>query len=208
MAGGNPQLGDKGGTRFLGLLMGQNQHALPAFDTLFKTLEREGTPPKTIIELGTSHGGFSLFLHLYSLVSGAHFVTYDRSGFVPTYRALFQRWQVDYRQADVLHDPATRAEIAALIAAPGQTVLLCDNGDKVREFALYAPYLKPGDLVLAHDYCIDTSTFERDYRDRIWSFCEVTEADIEPVCQQCHLTPFLQGVMALAVWACRRKHDV
>lgn len=187
--------------------MGQNQHALVAFDTLFKTLERQGTPPATIIELGTSHGGFSVFLHLYALVSGARFITYDRPGFVPTYHELFTQLQVDYRQADVLNDHSTIAEIAALIASPGQTLLLCDNGDKVREFALYAQFLKAGDLILAHDYCVDQQTFEWDYRDRIWSFCEVMQADIEPICRQHNLQPFLQEVMAPAVWACRRKQS-
>jgi len=33
VAGGNPQCGDIGGTKFFGLLMWQNQHALVAFDT-------------------------------------------------------------------------------------------------------------------------------------------------------------------------------
>jgi hypothetical protein len=138
------------------------------------------------------------------LASSARFITYDRPGFLPTYHELFTRLQVDYRQADVLHDQATIPEIAALIASPGPPLLLYDNGDKVREFALYAPFLKAGNLILAHDHCVDQQTFERDYRNKIWSFCEVTNADLEPVCRCHHLVPFLQVIIALAIWACRR----
>ena len=62
VAGGNPKLGETGATRFFGLAMGQNQHALVAFDTLFKTLEADGLRIGRIIELGTGRGGLSVFL--------------------------------------------------------------------------------------------------------------------------------------------------
>jgi hypothetical protein len=207
VAGGNPQLGDLGGTRFCGLLMGQNQQALPAFDTIFKTLERAGNPLRRIIELGTSHGGLSVYLQLYCLVSGAQLVTYDRPGFVPTYIELFGRLGVDYRAADVLGDAATITEIGALLSAPGRCMLLCDNGDKVREFALYARFLKPDDLILAHDYCENREVFQAAFHNKKWSFCEITEADIHLACRDYHLSPFLQEVMAPAAWVCRCKQN-
>ena len=31
-------------------------------------------------------------------------------------------------------------------------ILLCDNGDKPREFDTFAPLAKPGDIIVVHDW--------------------------------------------------------
>ena len=34
----------------------------------------------------------------------------------------------------------------------GKTIVLCDGGDKPREFKTFSKYLKKGDLILGHDF--------------------------------------------------------
>jgi hypothetical protein len=57
---------------------------------------------------------------------------------------------VEFWVHDVLGDPEpVRARLAAM---PGPLLLICDNGDKPRELALYAPGLRVGDCIVTHDY--------------------------------------------------------
>lgn len=183
VAGGNPQCGDIGGTKFFGLLMGQNQHALVAFDTLFKTLEKEGAPVARIIELGTATGGMAIYLQLYCHAAGSSFVTYDLPGKHPTYSELFDRLGIDYRQRDALSE-GTIHEIRDLIRGNGTSVLVCDNGDKTREFCTFVSALKAGDIILAHDYSSDRNYFDKHMRDRTWSFLYIVASDIAAVCKE------------------------
>jgi len=204
VAGGNPQCGDVGGTKFFGLLMGQNQHALVSFDKLFKCLEKQGAPVARVIELGTSTGGMSIYLQLYCHVAGASFVTYDLLGKQPTYSELFDRLGIDYRQRDVLSESAIH-EIRDLIRGDGISVLLCDNGDKSREFSAFASALKTGDIILAHDYAPDREYFDKHMRDRTWSSLYVVASEIATVCEEQGLAPYLEKDFLRAAWVCKRK---
>ena len=42
--------------------------------------------------------------------------------------------------------------MAVLLSTAQRALVFCDGGDKPRELHLYAPILRPGDLLLAHDY--------------------------------------------------------
>jgi hypothetical protein len=207
VAGGNPQLGDVGGIRFFGLLMGQNQNSLIAFDTLFKTLELNGAPVSRIVELGTSHGGMSVFLQLFAISCNAEFRTYDLPGQVPQYADILSRLGTDVRQGDVLNDDHIQSEIRTFVNGPGVSVVLCDDGNKQTEFDLFAGGLKDGDLILVHDYATDTDIFEGHLRDRCWSFHEVCLKDISSTMKRFNLTPFLSNIFERAAWHCARRVD-
>jgi hypothetical protein len=99
-----------------------------------------------------------------------------------------------YDIRDSLRYPLARAEhqvadvftldLRPLIAGFGMTVLLCDGGDKRREFETFAPLLKPGDIIGAHDL----------HRgDQYWGWSEITEADVQDTCGRHGLVPFYGG---------------
>src|SRR5262249_42080028 len=69
----------------------------------------------------------------------------------------------------------------------------------------FAPYLKPGDIVLAHDYAPDRTFFEEHIKDRFWSWCELTDEMLADVSRQQLLEPMLESAFVPAVWTCRIK---
>ena len=43
-----------------------------------------------------------------------------------------------------------------------RTLILCDGGDKVKEFALYSPILKEGDCIMVHDWGVEINQSDID----------------------------------------------
>ncbi|MDD4970784.1 MAG: hypothetical protein PHT07_15260 [Paludibacter sp.] len=75
------------------------------------------------------------------------------------------------------------------------TLLLCDNGDKIREVKTFAKYLNKSDVIMAHDYAYDRESF---HRLNHWRTCEITFADIKDSVQE--FRPFYQELMIKAGW--------
>ena len=171
---------------YRGLRAQQNPNAFEVFER-FLSQERFDH----VIELGTSYGGFALFLHDQSLKHGFRFTTYDWSGFNgggwatrrdPLMAMFGGKLPFDFRDRNVL-DAGTQAEIIGLLGA-GRCLLLCD-AMKVEEFNLLAPHLGPGSYIMAHDYAPTLEHFERITRAPregepwgAWGWCEITDADL------------------------------
>jgi hypothetical protein len=49
---------------------------------------------------------------------------------------------------------------------------------------MFSKYLKPGDLILAHDYAKDHETFEKSIKNNIWCSHEIELASIEESIQK------------------------
>jgi hypothetical protein len=166
---------------FYSLPMQQNILAPFALDRLVKIIK-----PARIIEIGTATGGFSILLNF----AANEFVTYDIKDirFAP---GLFDVLKIDFRMKDCFE---YESEIVALVQKPGTTLLLCDGGNKPKEFRTFAPHLKQGDVIAAHDY----SPGDR----RIWQWSEITEDVITP---ELGLETFFFDTMKQAAWLCCRK---
>ena len=103
---------------------------------------------RTILEIGVEHGGLAALLHTYAHTNGL------------TYRGIdiaLAALDVRLHDADIVERDAwareTVDELARWIAAmPAPALIICDGGDKPRELKLYAPLLRPGDVLLGHDY--------------------------------------------------------
>lgn len=185
--------------------MSQNDNAVPTFDKLFKKLEDEETPVARIIELGTFHGGLSVFLGIYCFMKNIPFITYDIQPFVNSInnvKQLFKTLKVDYRLKNIndCHD-----EITSEIKKPGLTLLLCDGGDKVNEFNVFSDYIKPGDVIMAHDYAHDDKTFNDKIKNKLWNWHEIKYSQIETACNRNNLKDFMREDFENAVWVCKRK---
>lgn len=113
---------------------------------------------EAIIELGTAHGGFSLYLLHQAQHRQWDFHTYDVADPIRSDRsAIFGADGIGkcadlgthFRQHDVLGNPEPVRE---LIREYGPIVLFCDNGNKAREVELYAEHTAPGSLIVVHDW--------------------------------------------------------
>ncbi len=190
---------------YLGVRISQNDNAIPTFDKLFKRLENEETPVARIIELGTFHGGLSVFLGMYSFMKDIPFITYDKEAFVdnlPKIKKIFNSLNVDYRLRDI---NIFRNEIINEVLKPGLTLLLCDGGDKINEFNSYAQIIKQGDIIMAHDYAHDDEIFEKDVKNKLWNWHEIKYSQIEGACIKNNLKSFMNDEFEKAVWVCKRK---
>jgi len=186
-------LTSNGNCGFLGFRMCQNRLAVAIFSHL---LETEGFGQ--VIELGTQLGGFSALLGLQCQMMGARFDTFDiqRDTLYPEW---FLRFGIYYHIVDILSDAGTTL-IRELIQTEKRVLLLCDNGSKVEEFRRFAPFLKSGDVIGAHDYHPDGVDNSRN-----WAWNEIGDRAVEPICQELGLVPFHQADFTESAWLMRVK---
>jgi hypothetical protein len=201
---------DVGGatSSFLGYKMNQRPFTIEAFNYLFIHAEQEGRPFKRIIELGTRKGAFTLFLGMYGYIKSCTIYTYDIENFVPPgIKLLFNDYAFDiaFWNGDIFKDSCMSNFLREHIQEDGRTLLLCDNGDKIREFKTFAPLLKSGDVIMAHDYVETQERFEKEFKKEKWGYCEVTYQDIAEDCEKHNLQPHLQEIFDDVVWLCRIK---
>jgi len=130
---------------FLGDTMSQSFSSLFMWEKVLGSLKFS-----RLIELGTSSGTLSGYFYLFCLNKGAEFYTFDiKKEYVKTQVKDFLNLDEVFKSHDVLNDPGF---ISELIKREGRTVLFCDNGNKPKEFAIYATYLKAGDIICLHDW--------------------------------------------------------
>lgn len=183
---------------FLGLKMAQSKFAVPVLDDFLITIKNLGQ----IIEFGTYAGGFSVFIHLACKARGSKFVTYDVKEEYLEQQELFNQLHIDYRLQSVFN---VELDIKDLIQGPGTTVLICDNGNKVREFNTFAKYLKVGDFIMAHDYSPDREYFKNEMRGIWWSSNEIIYEQIQQTVTDEGLVPYMADEWQKAAWGCFRK---
>jgi predicted O-methyltransferase YrrM len=188
-----------------GLAAQQNQYAPLAFANLLESVR-----PKRILEIGTSLGGLTEFFRQISqeIDLPLDIVTYDvhRHSWFDDLQA---KGVADYRtksiwENDVLENGICQESID-FIKQEGTTVVLCDGGSKKHEFASAAKHLKPGDIILAHDYAPNKDVFDAQIDHKLWNWCEITDDDISETCITQNLVSFMHEEFSNAVWVCKRK---
>lgn len=106
---------------------------------------------KSVVEIGVEHGGLAAYLE------GLCYYTQGRYlGIDITLNALQVQVRADMCDLIEQHDAwsaATVERVGRWVGeGDGPALLICDGGDKPRELALYAPLLRPGDVLIGHDY--------------------------------------------------------
>jgi cephalosporin hydroxylase len=191
----------QGGTLFFNLWMSQNQNGPIVFDTIFKHFINSDIRIGRIIELGTAHGGLSVLFGMFACSYGCKYITYDIFD-TPNYKDLFKRLDIDFRQKDIFEN---ESEIAKEIQSDDVTVLLCDGGDKIKEFNIFSKYLKQGDVILAHDYSPDEEYYRTYSHNNIWSFYEINYNSIKDAVKINDLEPFFDDIAIKAAMCCFQK---
>lgn len=176
-----------------------------AFRTFFNFLKE--VRPRTIFEVGTSLGGFTQYLNYTCNRLGieTRILTFDIFS-RNEYKSLRENG-IEVVLDNIFSENYTLIpqEYIDIIKQEGTTVVLCDGGDKVREFKLLSQHLKSGDFILGHDYAKDQDDFNSRVNRKLWNWFELQESDISEVCRQHNLVPYMQEEFEQAVWACRKK---
>ena len=195
---------------YKGLGTEQNPNIIYPFNELIASVK-----PSRIIEIGTFAGGLTLILRTIldnNNLEHSNITTYDVHD--PTYllpiiedipnviaktKNLFSSNYSDF------NDEESKSEIVDLIKSSGTTLLLCDGGCKKCEFNLLSDYLKPNDIIMAHDYAPNQEYFENTMKGKIWNWLEISDSDIIDCCVRNGLESFMAQDFLNVAWLCKRK---
>lgn len=180
---------DAGYTKFMGFPMCQNRLSVPAWSYLIEQVR-----PKLVIEIGCYSGGLSCCLAIAMQNVGGRVWCCDIGDFSEELLEWKRVLPLEFDKMDALSSGGLHT-ICGLIAENSPCVVLCDDGNKPLEFNTYAPFLKQGDIIAAHDFC----------HPEMWPWGEINEAQVEQVCKERHLEPFMQDIMHQAGWLVRKR---
>ena len=104
-----------------------------------------------VIEFGAGNGGITTLFAIHCLRMGASLDTFDLMG-EPNrglYKKLRQLVPIRFHRKNVFNEETINL-VSALLRS-GRSLIYCDNGDKPKEITTYAPLMKRGDIIMAHD---------------------------------------------------------
>ena len=165
------------------------------------------TKPSRILEIGTARGGFTQFLKkiINNFKLNTDIISYDVKK-LKQYESM-RLSGIDVRIENIFYNDYTSCnqEVIDCIQKTGTTIVLCDGGNKIKEFNLLSKYLKTDDFILAHDYAESKEIFYSTiYRNR-WNLCEITNADITDAVKNSNLQYYLKSEFEKVAWTCRKK---
>ena len=154
------------GTSFAGVAMAQYWVDLLLWEGLLNEKDYD-----TIVEIGTSNGGLSLYLAAQAKEREINFRTYDVH--VPEHKIP------GFVKLDVF---ALSEEVGAHLSKHEPIILLCDGGNKPRELKTFSTYLTPASTIVVHDWGTEVSPSDvpanvemihKDWCEDLGSFCRV-----------------------------------
>ena len=177
--------------------------------TLFETIK-----PSQVLEIGTSHGGLTLLIRDLLDEVGlkeSDFRTYDVLDINRYWldEAIKNGAKIDLRIKNIFnhqYDALIEVdEIKELISRSGPTIVMCDGGSKKNEFKILSPFLKSGDIIMAHDYASNSAYFEEHINNKIWNWHEIQDSDIQESVEKYNLEPYMHDEFQKVVWVCKIK---
>ena len=184
---------------YRGVSAHQNEHVGSVFRALFRTFK-----PVRVLEIGTAAGGLTLLIRDLLDEAGCQTTPFWTVDPMAMPRPYLEVDGINYIHADAF-EPELLERLQGYVAKPGPTLMICDGGDKKREFRTFAPHLKSGDIIMAHDYAPTEEYFRGVMFSQHWNWLEITEMDVGPVSKAHNLIPHMQDEFQRVAWACRRK---
>ena len=151
--------------------------------------------PDRIIELGTDNGSFSSII--YNLMTNHSLQCepehkFDFYSFDIKERPIELPTRVIFERMDILK---SIPKIGALIEE--NTLILCDNGNKIEEVWGLVPYMKKDCVIMAHDYFKDAPAF---YIESSWPVCEIEFNSVRPLLPKYGLDLYHPEIMDKGLW--------
>lgn len=144
--------------------------------------------PKRIIELGTGTGEFTNLLRRLREDVDKDFdlITIDQHNDIKEipWPIVFIQMHV-FQHFDIIRDLIQR-----------NTLVLCDNGNKIVEITRLSDYLFPDCVIMAHDYCETKEDLGK-----YWGCCEITWDDVKDL----GLEKYQYKLMKTAGWLSLKK---
>jgi len=134
---------------YKGRLMMQEPQDLVIWDKFFETCKI-----KTFIELGTGHGGATLYFGLQCHARKIEFHTFDNIQSTDFSMTVEQEIELgkSFKCIDIFSDEG-KTLIGQLIEnSPKPLAIFFDDGNKPREWKTFGPLTKPGDYCIVHDW--------------------------------------------------------
>jgi predicted O-methyltransferase YrrM len=111
---------------------------------------------KRVVDIGTGCGGLTLFFGANMLQRDGKVLSFDIEETQSAEAARdFEKLNITFHKMSVFYNNAVELVREFIVDEPA--LVFCDNGNKGREFPLYAKTLKPGDFIMAHDWPIEIS---------------------------------------------------
>jgi 23S rRNA U2552 (ribose-2'-O)-methylase RlmE/FtsJ len=197
----NMEMND-GLSSFMNFAAQQNHNV---YEVFFKFINE--IKPKRILEIGTALGGFTQFLKYCSdeLSLDINILSYDIHR-MSWYEDMINIG-IDVRVENIFSEnyEDIKNEVKEFIQQDGLTLVLCDGGDKVKEFRVLSKCIKSGDIIMAHDYIDNRENFLSNYKDKIWNWHEISENDIMTASLENDLISYRQNIFDNVVWVCKIK---
>ena len=201
----------KGQFEYKKLYVLQNKNVFETFKNLFLIKK-----PKRIIEIGTQYGGFTLMLKdILSSAGLDDFLirTYDvkEPAFLRKHPELDDRIEIkvedifSYNPFSVKEEKVK--ELCDFMSDDTPNIILCDGGNKIKEFNVFSKIIKSGDIIMAHDYAYDKKTFEEKIQGKVWNWMEIQESDIEKCSIENNLKFFMGEEFQNVAWVCKEKYE-
>ena len=181
-----------GGGVYKGIFTQQNKNFYPAFEKLFA-----GENIVRVLEIGTATGGF---IRAVRDLTNAEIITYDV--IESKHKATLEENNISVNVKSVFEDYEV---VEDYISEKGQVLVLCDGGNKIKEFDVFSKLLKSGDIIMAHDYSRDEDLFQAYIKNHVWRWCEIQYKDIALAVETNNLEPVLTEDFQEAVWTCWKK---
>ena len=181
-----------GGGLYKGIFTQQNKNFYPAFEKLFaqENIVR-------VLEIGTATGGF---IRAVRDLTDAEIITYDV--LETKHKATLEENNISVNVKSVFED---YENVEDYISGKGQVLVLCDGGNKIKEFDVFSKFLKSGDIIMAHDYSRDEDLYQAYIKNHVWRWCEIQYKDIAMAVETNNLEPVLTEDFQEAVWTCWKK---
>jgi cephalosporin hydroxylase len=183
----------------------QHKNVIDVFRYLLSEIK-----PSRIIEIGTEFGGLTLLLQdlVIELGLNTKIRTYDIK--IPKFLVEHPDLTdlIEIRTKDIFtYNPFRLSdegvtEVKDYMVNDGVNLILCDGGNKSKEFNSFSDIINVGDVIMLHDYIINEDEFESNFKNKIWNWHESKLSDIEESIVNNKLEPYLDDEFSKVVWGC------
>jgi len=194
-----------------GIMTQQSLNIVDAFKALF--LEKR---PGKILEIGSQSGGLTLCLgHILNELNmnNVEIESYDVKDIAGKDYITQKFNNIKFKIENLFSDSylelnATKEQyIKDYFNYEKPILVLCDGGSKKNEFNILSKFLRPGDVIMAHDYSPNHQYFtEVTKPSGVWQWHEICDNDVSGCMEAFNLSFYMHEVFKNAAWLCTIKN--